>query len=230
MKALVVAGVLVAVAAPRAAHAKGCHEVSDVVGLEHCRRFGMWSREYDIPRLWLDIGYFSERFQSQPFTLGAAPLATTQHLDESTGVSGVSIRFLGGIGHAFYTGFELLPGGMFETPQTLGVQPTYGMMFGLHGIAGVHVERFRLALAAELAPGFRYVSLVHCTQGTSCKGDNAQSDDQARLELQGRLRLDFYLHPNLAIGAAYGKSLVDADDRVIMFTASIHVRAMDGMY
>lgn len=233
MRALVIAAVVCAVivvAAPHAAYAKGCHEVSDVVGLQHCSRFGRWSRDSDMPRLVLDIGYFSERYQSGPFMLGPTPRTTTQPLDLATGVSGMSIRGLGGIGHVFYTGFEILPGSTFQNPQTLGVQPSYGMFIGLHGIAGVHVERYRVALAAELAYGLRSLELVHCVPGSDCKGDNLSSDSQTDSELQARVRADFYFHPNLAIGAAYGESLVDRGERVLMFSASIHIRAMDGMW
>jgi hypothetical protein len=220
----------VAALAPRAADAKGCHEVSDVVGLQHCSRFGMWSRDADLPRLWIDIGYFHQRFDSEPFTLAAAPLATPHPLDLATETSGVGLRFLGGIGHTFYTGFELLPGMVVDEPQGIGLQPTYGMSFAFHPIAGVHVERYRIALSAELAPGFRATEFVYCAPGTTCKGANFSDETQARLELQARVRADFYLAPQLSIGVGYGRSLLDRDDHIFMVSGALHIRPMDGMW
>ncbi len=231
MKALALAAVAIAALAPRAAHAKGCHEVSDVVGLQRCSRYGTWSREADVPRLWIDIGWFYQRFTSEPFTLAAAPLATAPAtVGLGTGVSGAAVRWLGGLGHVLYVGGELMPGGVTDMPRVIGLQPTYGVYFGVHGVAGAHVERYRVGLSAELATGFRVTEFVYCEPGTNCKGDNFSDDTQTRLELQARVRADFFLAPHWTIGVGYGRSLVDRDDHIMMVTTAVHIRPMDGMW
>ncbi len=231
MRAIAVVGCLAAVAMPRIARAKGCHEVSDVVGLQHCSRFGMWSRDADVPRLWIDLGYFHERFQSEAFTPGAVARATAPQPGAlGTGVAGGSVRALVGIGRVVYTGGELLPGVVNDEPPVAGLQPTLGAMFGFHGVVGVHVERYRVALSAELATGFRVMQLGYCVPYTNCKSPDYWDDNQARLELQARARVDVYLAPYWSLGVGYGHSLVDRDDHLWMVSTAIHIRPMDGMW
>ncbi len=221
----------VALLAPRAAHAKGCHEISDVVGLERCTRFGMWSRDADVPRLWIELGYFHEHFQSEPLALDASSRASSpQPLDLGTGAYGATVRALLGLGDAFYTGIELLPGAAIDEPTASGLTPMAGATFAMHGIAGVHVERYRVALSGELASGFRVAQLAYCVPDTDCKGTSFYGDTQTRLELQARVRADLYFHPNLSLSVGYGRSLVDRDDRIFMVGAAFHIRAMDGMW
>ena len=74
MKALLVIA-FVGAAAPRA-HAKGCHETSNVVGYEHCSRFGSWSRDQDVfpfqPRASAGSTRASRRGRSRSPTSGRA--------------------------------------------------------------------------------------------------------------------------------------------------------------
>jgi hypothetical protein len=225
-----IAVAIAVVLAARPVHAKGCHEVSDVVGLQRCSRYGVWSRDADVPRVWIEVGYFHQRFAAEPFTLGPVALATTPPaLDFSTAVEGFQLRMLGGIGRFAYTGVEMLAGGIDEMPHIDGVQPNDGMYMGMHAIAGAHVERYRIALGGELAAGFRATGFWYCPPDVSCKNTQL-SEMQARLELQWRLRVDLFAAPNWSVGFGYGQSLVDANDHVWMIGTTIHARVMDGMW
>ena len=224
MKAIWIAIVLAAVAGARA-EAKGCHETSYVVGLQHCSWFGKWSRDADVPRLWIDLGYFHHAYTSQPYTLGAEAMTTHETPNQfATSSSGIALRILGGIGDVFYTGLELQPGWIDKVPTVPGPIPNDNEYFGMHWIAGVHASLFRFAGSAELAAGFRYEDFSYCPQ-KACISDASQD----RRELDARARIDAFITPEFSIGAMFGKSLIDADDYSMMLNFSIHVRAMDGM-
>jgi len=224
---IVIAIAIVLAAAP--ADAKGCHEVSNVVGLQHCSRYGMWSRDADQPRVWIDVDYFHHSFVASPFTLGATALATTQE-DFSTAASGAAFRTLFGIGRFAYVGGEMLGGGISQMPHLEGIQPNDSLYMGMHSLAGAHVERYRFALSGELAAGFRAAGWIYCLPNTDCKGNNQESEMQARWELQARLRIDAYISPNWSVGVGYGVSLLDSNDRMLMIGTAIHARVMDGMW
>jgi hypothetical protein len=217
--------------ATRPADAKGCHEVSDVVGLQHCSRYGLWSRDAEMPRLWVQVDYFHHRFMAAPFTLGTAALSTSpQPVDLSNVAEGAAFRTLVGIGPFLYVGGEMLVGGISQMPRIPGNQPNDSVYMGMHSVVGAHVERYRFALSGELAAGFRAAGWIYCVPGTDCKGVNDLSEMQAPWELQGRLRVDAYIHPNWSIGVTYGLGLLDSNDRMVMVGTAIHARVMDGMW
>lgn len=225
MKAIAILVALVA-AAPHA-EAKGCHERSYVVGLQRCSWFGTWSRDANVPRLWLDVGYYHHVFTSQPFTLGSSALTTTP-ADLTTVTGGPVFRILGGIGDWFYTGGELAPGFLQQTPQVPGPAPTVSDYLAMHAIAGVHASLFRIGASAELAGGFRYEDFEYCPLGDrKCTGGSEAS--QTRRELEARLRIDVFLTPSLSLGTMFGKSLIDRDDRIVMLYLGLHLRNLDGM-
>ncbi len=213
------------------ADAKGCHEVSDVVGLQRCARYGQWSRDADQLRVWIDVDYFHHSFVATPFTLGTAALSTApQSNDFSTAASGVAFRGLFGFGRFAYVGGEMLAGGISRMPHLEGIQPNDSIYLGMHSVAGVHVERYRFALSGELAAGFRAAGWIYCLPNTDCKGDNQDSEMQARWELQARLRVDAYISPNWSVGVGYGVGLLDGNDRMLMIGTAVHARVMDGMW
>jgi len=222
VKALVVLA-LVAVA-PRA-EAKGCHEVSDVVGYHHCTRFANdWSRESDAPRLSVDFGWFYHRFTMLPFALDATR-ATDSSSDFATTAHGVGVRVLGGIGHVLYTGLELDGGDNDTLPRPVGLQPTDGFYMSPNAVFGAHLfERVRIALSTELAGGVRFDSVYTCAK---CQGPVAS---EWRRQLEARVRVDAFIHPHVSFGFSYGHSLLDAGDQMWMLSIGIHGRTMDGMY
>jgi hypothetical protein len=229
VKALLVIAALAALA-PRA-EAKGCHEVSDVVGYHHCTRFGyLWSRESDSPRFTFDIGWYYHRFTALPFTLGDAARLTQPAPNFYTASHGVQVRFLGGIGHVLYTGLELDAGSIDVLPQPIGLQPQQGMSISPNAVLGAHLfERFRLAVSAELVGGVRYADFFVCDppNATKCMGPDSS---EWRRQLEARGRIDVYPHPHFSIGFAYGHSLLDSTDSMWSISLGIHGRTMNGSY
>ncbi len=222
MRWLIVAALL---AGAHRADAKGCTERSDVIGYHHCTWYGTWSREVPVPRFWMELGYFRHSYTSEPFTLGAQAMTIAPERLATT-AGGVEERFLYGLDHLFYTGLELQPGWIAHVPRTPGIAPNTLDYFGMHAVVGAHVELVRLALSAELAGGFRYEDFAYCKSKSSCPYDASQT----RGEVEARLRLDAFVLPQLSLGTSLGKSLIDSNDTTWTVTATIHMRAIDGMW
>jgi hypothetical protein len=228
MKALIIIAI---VALAHHADAKGCHESSDVVGYHHCSRFGyLWSRESDSPRFMFELGYFYHRFTANSLNLGDAPLVMQGTApDMRTSAAGASMRFIGGLNHVLYTGLELDAGGNDILPKPFGAQPTDGLYMSPMLVFGAHViERYRVALSAELAGGFRYDDFFSCPESMpKCTGPD---DSQTRRQVEARARAEFFIHPHVTAVLTYGVSLIDSGDRMWMLGFGIHGRTMDGMY
>jgi hypothetical protein len=229
----VIRGVVIAAAllgATHVAHAKGCHETSKVVGLEHCSRFGDWSRDQHVPALWVDVGGGQHHYLSDPFTLhttqlqsaqlGATDLSTTE-------TSPFDVRILGGIGGIFYTGLELGGGFLTTKPRYDGVTPTTGGGGELLAVAGVHVGIWRFSVGGEVAAGEHGLTMMPDCGGATCP--KTDETTQSHRELEMRANADLWITPHYSLGASVGKSLVDPDDARFMIYLGIHVRAFDGM-
>lgn len=206
------------------AHARGCTEHSDVVGLQHCSHFGEWSRDDPMPRLWFEVGYFHHTYESEPFTL--APAATVMSTLDSfeTGSAGLALRVIAGLGHVFYAGGEINLGAP-ELHVAIDPTPSYGFYVAPNAVAGAHVDVLRVGFSAELALGTRHESFIYCPDKGCTYTENAQN----RGVVEARIGVDVFLTRHWTIGAKLGKSLIDADDTTFMLMTSGHIRAMDGM-
>jgi len=214
-------------ALPRAVHARGCHETSDVVGYHHCSWFGVdWSRDADTPRLSFDIDYYFRHFEADPFSLGSAPLvATGGPTDFHATSSGEAWRVLVGFGHFVYTGVEIDGGSLDRVPRTVGTPVVEGLELAPYALAGVHLyERYRIAVSTELAAGFRYDDFE------ACNTSDCPDVSQWKPDVQARVRADVFIHPHVSLGIGYGESVIDSNERIFMVGISLHGRAMDGMY
>jgi hypothetical protein len=218
------------IASTRPADAKGCHETSGVVGYHHCTWFGLWSRDLDMPRLIIDVGFMHRRFTSEPFVLTGDPRAVDAAAgsDLATGVSMPGVyRILFGLGPLSYAGFDLGGGWLSRPPHELGETAATTFMGAAHLIGGLHVNPlWRVSTGVELAAGGRIVALSSCTT-RPCPADSVTYQD--RRELEARALVDLWLTPRFSIGGGYGHSLIDRDDWTWMVYLGIHIRPMDGM-
>jgi hypothetical protein len=223
MKTLVMAAVAVGTLAP-SAHAKGCHEISHVVGYEHCSRFGMWSRDQDIPSLRIEWGWVEHRFEARPFQLPTEPLVRTS-ADGSleTVANGFAHRILYGA-PLIYGGIELQAAGLSTQPAVPGL-PASGVSVAALGVVGAHASLGRFASAVELAGGARYTGYDYCATK-----DCPLYTDQGAAELEARARFDVFLGQHWSFTFAYAHSLIDRNDSSIFVFTGIHIRPMDGMY
>jgi hypothetical protein len=223
MKALLVIA-LVAALAPRA-HAKGCHEVSDVVGYEHCSRFGAWSRDQDMFPFHMEIGWIHQDFNARPFTLSDEPVARVAG-DGAFGTvaDGVAVRWLGGT-RLFYGGFELDSSGLTNQPQFPGL-PADGASWSFLGVVGVHASLWRFAVGAELASGARVTLYSYCGNEKEC----ALEDTQSVGVVDARVRVEMFPTQRWSVGVMYGHSLLEHDAQSLIVYTGFHLRALDGMY
>jgi hypothetical protein len=212
-------------ARPVRAEAKGCHEVSHVVGYEKCTWFGTWSRDVDVPPIWLDFGFVHHRYTSEPYTLdqSAARAATPESLDTLS--DGFSFRAL--YGRVLYGGVELNSGWLVTTPKPLGsTQVGYASDVEAHAIAGVHVALWRFGLGPELAAGGRAEDLANCnSKDPACHHVEVW---QSRRALEARVHADVFIAPSWSFGISLGKSLIDRDDTRVVIYTGLHFRALDG--
>jgi hypothetical protein len=149
--------------------------------------------------------------------------------DMRTSAGGVSMRFIGGLDHVLYTGLELDSGANDILPHPIGTQPTDGIYMSPMAVFGAHVvERYRLALSAEVAGGFRYDDYYACP--STMPKCNSPDDSQTRRQLEARARLEWFVHPHFSAVFSYGVSLIDSGDRMWTVSLGIHGRTMDGMY
>lgn len=221
--------IIIAVAslAARRAHAKGCTEVSDVVGYHHCTRFGVdWSRDADIPRADVEVSHYFHHFLARPFGFDSAPLVSgTAPVDFHGTSSGELWRVVFGLGPVLYVGGEAGGAGLERRPLTLGTPVADGFELDGYVIGGLHLyERYRVALSTELAAGGQAYDFFACAQ----KG--CPDHGEGRWALEARVRADVFVHPHLSLGIGFGRSLVAADDHLFTISLGIHGRAIDGQY
>jgi hypothetical protein len=229
MRAAIVIAIAIAVLAPARAHAKGCHEISHVVGYEKCSRFGTWSRDQDIFPFHFEVGWLHEAFSTKPFQLTASDDArsTTTSSGGSEGLTvgdGAAMRYLGG-GRLFYGGLEFDSSGLVRQPEFAGLPPGDGVIMAGLGVFGVHASLWHFAAGVELAAGGRVTMYNYCGNEKSC----GQTEAQGAGVVEGRVRVEWFPTQRWSLGVAYGKSLIDDERSFYVFTG-IHLRALDGMY
>jgi hypothetical protein len=222
VKALVI---LLALAIPLRAHAKGCHEVSGVVGYERCTYFGTWSRDTDVVPLWIDLTYFHHDFVSEPYTLDAASQRQLAPGSLATTAQGPMFRILAG--RLLYAGVELGGGWISHMPEALGgAPPAWGSILTGHVVGGVHVALWRFGAGVEAAAGGRMEVLASCdAHDPRCM---QTQDTQTRRELELRGHVDLFVTPQWSFGLMMGRSVIDRDDTQFMITMGMHYRALDG--
>ena len=90
------------------------------------------------------------------------------------------------------------------------------------------LERFRLGLSGELAIGPLGRGFDDCPLNSMCPANSSVWLTQ--LDVQARVRLDVFLHPNLSLGVGYAESLVTPHEYALTIGLGIHARPLDGMW
>ncbi len=208
------------------ADAKGCHETSYVVGFEHCSGFGEWSRDSDIPRLWIELGMFDHHYASHRFALGHTEQIDQEPSSLRTNTRGALLRIAGGLSRLFYVGGELEIGDAEIESGLRGLPPSGGGDAGaLHAFAGLHAEVDRLSFATELATGFRSEAFYACASAACSQLSAGQNHG----ELEARFRGELFVAGGVSAALTFGQSLLDSRDHQIIVTLGFHIRAIDGM-
>jgi hypothetical protein len=211
--------VLAAIAVARPVHARGCHEISHVVGYEHCNRFGAWSRDEDILAFTMEFGWVHHDYEARPFTLSGQSTTGSLATEADAGAWRTLIA-----SPIIYGGLELQLGGLSTQPELTGL-PSSGSAGALLGIVGAHGSMGRFAGALELAAGGRYTFYCYDSTRTCPVGVT-----QNAAELEARARVDVFFGSTVSFAFAYGHSLVDRDDHSVFLIFGFHRRPNDGMY
>jgi hypothetical protein len=225
-----------------------CKDTSDTVGISHCRHFGAWAQEAELPRFIFGMEIIDHQFLTPPVDVtgtvaheGTTYTFRVSSMSPSTApvhANALAVRIrLGGVTKGpFYGAIETDLGGLTSGP-TLGTegmadgyQPTYDspytMYSAFHGVVGARAKLGMLALSAELAGGLRMLTFMVSDQLGSCASSG--SAVIATGELEARARADVWVSPHMTVGASVGTSLIDRDDRTIAVGITGHMRAFDG--
>jgi hypothetical protein len=234
----------------RAAHARGCTEVSDIVGEEKCSRFGDgWTLEGTFPISFrfglryseVPVGgsTFSEQINKQKRPDGYVPY---RYPGEALGVP--SLSALGADGgfvvflvHQLYAGMEgsfalgSASTASFTTTSGVALSDSKGLDVNIvHGgiPIGYRIPLGRAALRGEVMPGVVMMNVSHHVSAPGLPSDG--SAWAMRPLLETRLAGDIWFTQHISFGVYGGVNVLDGDLHGRAFGASLawHFRAFDG--
>ncbi len=239
-------GVFVAVATialARPAHARGCSEVSDIVGYERCHRFGDgWAVERRWPIvLSLELPYqtFDPRgvdfdFQREKADPNAFSVPGRELGPNVLSTAGLALRGEGffwrwlyvgaeigfGLGHNEIGSFTATVGDASKTFTTSESAINTVMMQG-GVLLGVRVPLGRLSLRLE---GFAGGSIL------TVDSSGGYSGTAGRGLLMPRAAADFWVSPNVTFSAYGGFDALDTRNQTLGLAVAFHVRSFDGAF
>lgn len=235
---------------PSRAEAKGCTEVSDIVGEQRCTRYGgAWSIEHSFPvNFHFGMRYsqvstasttFAEQINKQKRPSG---YQAYRYSGESLGVKSLSgIGIDGGISFFLYR--QLYMG--MEGAYTLGTASTASFTTAsgvkLFNDSGLNVSIFhgglpigyriplgRAALRGEVLTGIISTTVDHRVEAQGLPSTGSASE--TRLLVEPRLAADIWFTQHISFGAYGGVNVLDTDGRGRAFGISLawHGRSFDG--
>jgi hypothetical protein len=232
-------------AASRTAHARGCHEVSDIVGYEKCNRFGNGWAVDRRPPLFVGLGFGHMLFDPNGVTFSqvrprGVPADSTNDAQFDGSALGV-----GGLGT---TALDFRVGGYFLGPLYLGVESQWGFgnnqfstvsangrtfaaassfntdMFSMGALLGVRLPLGRLSLRLEGYGGFRDVTV------SADSGSDNVSFQADRGILETRALVDVWVTPNVTLTVYGGTDALDTRQDTMGLTIELHGRSFDGAF
>ena len=232
------------VIAPRVAEARGCSEVSDIVGYHRCIRFGdNWSTESAFGiEAEIGLGYMTldPRGRTIQGSFGKGAKGSYQYSGSLVG-HGMSVLPLDiRVGYALlsflYVGAEMDVGagsdrmpattanGYSIAPSSTGVN-AFGAGFG--GYAGLRLPLSYFALRAETFFGGRFISVNQNAVGNGFGSRTAQSSFLTGV-VEPRFFADFWIDPHATMSIYAGFDALKTGDRVGGLMVGFHGKAYDG--
>ncbi len=231
---------------PKTAHARGCTEVSDIVGYEKCHRFGDgWAVEHRLPiAVALSLPYqtfdpnsttfdFSKgKHDPDSFSLPGERLGAT-----SLGGVGFNLRLEAFVWSWIYVGVEWgLAFGHnqvadFSAPvknapaQFSGSDAAVNtVMFHAGAFAGLRIPLGRISLRLEGLGGANTATVnLHSSQGDYLA-------NAARGSLMPRAIVDVWASPNVTMSVFGGFNALDTQERTLGVMLELHMRSFDGAF
>lgn len=225
-----------------------CVDDTDVVGYRRCRKFGTWSRNMRLPRVFLELGSNVRSFGSGIGTRTAQvshgseqfafrTVMVPAEAAQDTAVT-TAFRVGAGLGRGFYAGTELELGGLVSpaaataemmTSGTFGtptVDQQRGLVLGALGVAGFRTHMRGVSLAVEGAGGVRSTRYQYQSAYHNCIETITFVDTRAVVE--ARARAELWLAPWVTAGATIGGSVMSRGDWMAGAYLGLHSRAFAG--
>lgn len=241
-----VALVALAWSSSAAARGKGCVEVSDVVGYEHCTRYGgTWSVEKSFPivaelavsRWSLDPRGITLRGNFGKHEPGTFEYSGDLALSQAV-LWGGDLRFTGYPTGPFYLGIQVGgAGGHLALPSvsasgyrvdaSSGAVNAFGMDGGL--LLGFRVPIGFLSARLETMLGGRVV-LAGQDATSGEYGTRGATVSAGRGVVEQRLLLDAWIGPRTTLSAFGGIDVTHVEDRVLGLAIGLHGRSFDGAF
>jgi hypothetical protein len=241
---------LVALCVPSRAFARGCTEVSDIVGEQRCRRFGsLWSIEGTVP-IFFRFGMryselstadttFTEQINKQHRPDGYQPF---RYPGEALGVKSLSgLGIEGGFGFflygQLYAGFE--GAFTFGSATTASFTTSSGVKLGndtgldvniFHGGIPIdyRIPLGRAALRSEVLMGIADTTVSHHVDSPGLP--STVTADEMRILIEPRIAAEIWFTQHIAFAAYGGMNVLDFDGRSRSLGVSLswHFRSFDG--
>jgi hypothetical protein len=233
--AVAVAAVLLVVPWSETAFAKGCEEVSDVVGYERCSRFGETWRADRLPPLVMSLELEQLRFdpRGRTFDVGKDQRTVGSFGGNALGASslqtfGAAVRIDGYVWGPLYLGVRMSFG--LGRNDVRDVAPDGGISggsrsplvssFSTDGIVGVRVPLGRVSLRLESLGGGTVVAFGVDQGHASAKA----------WTIEPRAVVDVWATPIITMSVYGGANLLDPNDRSMGLLLGLHSRSFDGAF
>jgi hypothetical protein len=205
-----------------------CVDSTDVHGYRQCKRFGQWGKTTQMPPFIFEFGLAMRQFASPLRTRSGSISHDSESFSyrvvdpspeaslESAALA--SLRVGMALRHGFYAAGEF-EGGALTDPKTQAemtssgdrgtpeIEQTRVTMTSFLAVGGFRTRLGALGLGVEAAGGFRVLGYEYASKYHACETTLKLYEVQEVLE--ARARAQYFVSPFLAIGATYGKSLVD---------------------
>ncbi len=235
--------VLAMVAVPGRAAARGCSEVSDVVGLARCRRFGAYW-DGGLPTLTISVGARALSYTPRHGSRFDGTFGPQKRLFQFSGAEmdggvvpayGIDFRVTGAVTPYVYLGLEV-GGGVSRATRSFNSGGTHfdsseGLNVGeleLGAIVGARLPLGRFSLRAEVLAGGAQMTVEQLVARDGESGPG-KAYSLAWL-LQPRIAGDVWATPWMAVSVFGGMSNFDSEALTAGLALSFHLRSFDGRF
>ena len=247
VKALVAASALGALAVPTRAYARGCSERSDIVGYEHCRRYGdSWAAERaigimvetSISYAWLD-----PRGRTISGDFGKGQTGTYGYSGNLVGHNMSGLPWTVRIGYAFlpwlYAGGEGEIGAASDhmpgtTSNGYAISPAGGGInawtAGGGAYGGLRLPLTYISLRAETLFGGRFIGVSQDARSLASTTVRSASSSLGVGIIEPRFFVDFWVDPMVTVSLYGGFNALHTGDRIGGLMIGLHGRNYDGSF
>ena len=190
-----------------------CREDHDVVGYQHCRRFGEWSRAAREPDLAVEVGVGVRHVLSPPVP-PMMMLARGAELARYADLAAGDVRFTAGA-HGLYAGVEIAMGDLTRDTYAFGAFVEGG------GIVGARLALSPFEIGGELFAGGRSIRLTH-----NINDNKASADRYGVVEV--RAIAGAWVTPWLLLEASVGTGILDREEWLATIGVAFHSRSYAG--